>query len=227
MSTQNTIIAFVVLSIALGACGSSNSGSVTGQRRAVRESSANAIPPLRFVGGDYDNDDYDAHGNDADNDDSHGPKDRDNDIDSSGHGFYDRDDREVRDSGRPASATERRQVGVLVARYYAAAAAGDGLRGCSLISPTLARSVPQTLGHLPGPPYLHGTSCAEVMTKLYRQNHAQLTIFATTLKIVDVRVSGDQATVVLGFGTRPARDIGVVRTGDSWKMAALLDYEMP
>lgn len=190
-------------------------------------SSAVNIPRLRYLSGDYDGDDYYANRGDADNDDSHILKDRDNDADSKNHSYYDADDGMVRSFGRAASAVDRGAIMALVRRYYSAAAAEDGRAGCSMLLGSVARSIPQTLGRPPGPPYLAGSACGAIVTKVFEQDHRQLAIYAKRLHVADVRVAGDHGVVVLDVRPLPARQILVKREGDVWKVDTLLDNELP
>lgn len=184
------------------------------------------VPLLRFTGGDYDPDDYVANAYDADNDDSSKPKDGDNDSDSVGRSLLDSDDREF-DSFPVAGSRDRRAVSELVRGYFRAAAAGNGAAGCAMILPNLARSIPESLGRPPGPPYLRGTSCPGILAKIFVQNHKQLIVYATRRGRIEIRVDGDRGYVLLWFPGLPAREIGVLREGGNWKMGALLDQELP
>lgn len=215
-----TLPAIVLLSTGAVACGRGSTGSEA-------STASSAIPTLRYLSGDYDNDDYDSHGYDADNDDSKKPRDRDNDSDNESGSYYDSDDDSVRYFGHAASATDRRAITALVKRYYAVAAAENGRSACSMIASSIAKSVPEDLGRAPGPPYLHGGTCAVVVSKLFFQNHRQLAIYASTLRVTGVRLIGNRGLAVLGFRTLPGRQIGVMRESGMWKIDALLDGELP
>ena len=78
---------------------------------------------------------------------------------------YDSDDNSIHFFGHAAGAAEERTATAFVKRYYAAAAAGNGARACSLLSTEIAGSVVEQYGRPPGPPGLRGTSCAVVMSK--------------------------------------------------------------
>lgn len=141
--------------------------------------------------------------------------DRDND------GDHNDDDAGVLDYGHAADATDHRISVALVTHYFAAAAADDGARACSLLIPFVAESVVENEGHTPG---LHGKTCAVVMSKLFKQRHAVLAMKSATLKVIGVRVEGNKALAILDFPTIPeVRQITERRDGSTWKLEDLLD----
>jgi hypothetical protein len=189
---------------------------------------APSVPPLRYLNGDYDGDDYYASRHDADNDDSsYARRDRDNDSDNGTGSYFDRDDSSLRDIGRAADPLDRHSIVALLRRYFAAAVAEDGARACAILAASIARSVPQTLGQPPGPPYLAGTSCAPIVSKVFEQDHRQLVAYARLLHVSDVRVTANRAVVILDVQPLPGREIWVQREDGVWKIDALLDNEMP
>jgi hypothetical protein len=220
---SNVWLIFVVglLSLVTFGCGSSN----THGRLAM--SSVDAAKPPSAVRGDYDSDDhYGPSHSDGDNDDNK-PNDRDNDSDNSSGSYYDRDDRMVRDFGHAAGRLDRQEITAAVKRYYEAAAAGDGATACSMLVLGADRAVQQNLGRPPGPPYLRGGTCAVVMSKVFGDNHLQLTNYYAQLKVTGVRVSGAHGLAVLGFKTLPGREIRLRREGHMWRFDAVLDSELP
>jgi hypothetical protein len=228
--------AIALLCLCLIACGgvrkSTDSTFQVSSRAAVAggvAATTSSTPPIRgYVVNDYDNDDHSSnYSDDGDNDDSNKPKDKDNDSDNKSNSYYDRDDKSVRGFGQAASAVDAQAVTAVVRRYFAAAAAQDGTTACSLVVSDLARAVPEDLGRSPGPPYARGNTCAVVMSKMFKENRPQLTAYAAMLKVTGVRLKGDRGLAVLGFRTLPGRQIGVTREGDVWKLAALLDSELP
>jgi hypothetical protein len=209
--------------LSIGACACGNAGT---QRNSASAAST-AIPVLRFLGGDYDKDDYYSHESDADNDDIKTSRDKDNDSDNKGNSYYDSDDKVIRAFGRAADAAERRTIMALIKRDFAVAATEDGQTACSMIAANIAKGVPETLGRPPGPPYLQGTTCAVIMSKVFKQNHQQLAIYAATLEVTGVRVDGSRGLVVLRFRTLPGREIAIVRESGAWKLGVLIDRELP
>jgi hypothetical protein len=178
--------------------------------------------------GDYDGDDHgDSQANDADSDDNGPPKDRDGDSDNNSGSYYDKDDKSVRGFGHAANARDRLAIASVVRQYFAAGAARDGASACSMLVSSLARAVPEDLGRSSALPYAHGDTCARVMSKLFRENHHQLSLFASRLKVAGVRVSGDRGLAVLGFRGLPGRQMGVSRESHRWKIEVLLDRELP
>jgi hypothetical protein len=125
--------------------------------------------------------------------------------------------------GEAASPADRRVVTEIVRRYYAAAAAGDGAKGCSLIFSLLAEEIPELYGESSGPPELRGKSCAVVMSKVFKQQRQKLVTDAATLKVTSVRVKRNHALAMLSFRSMPQRDILVHREYRTWKIDELLD----
>ncbi|MGA9285387.1 MAG: hypothetical protein WBV85_08085 [Solirubrobacteraceae bacterium] len=209
------------------ATGPSSAGTVVGASAAA--DGKRAIPTGPHTFGDYDDDDgyYDVGPSDYDNDDSEKPTDKDGDFDSSGGGQYDSDDNSVRYFGHSARPADRRAITALSKIYYAAAVADDGAKACSLIASPIAKLYPQSLG-VGGPPYLRGLkTCAEIVSKLFDQNHTQVRADAATLRVTNVRVEGKLGLAVLAFNGRPGRQMETIREHRSWKMLFPLDTELP
>lgn len=141
--------------------------------------------------------------------------DRDND------GDHNDDDGNVLGFGQAANAAQLRSIAALVTSYFDAAAAADGAKACALLVPLQAESVVEQDGRSPS---LRGDSCAVVMSKLFELHHQLLLGKASAMKIIAVRIQGDVGLVVVEFPEiYEARQIGVRRTGDSWKVFDLLD----
>ncbi|MFZ1154787.1 MAG: hypothetical protein WAN93_07780, partial [Solirubrobacteraceae bacterium] len=128
--------------------------------------------------------------------------------------------------GHAADAADRQAVTKLVTRYYAAAAAGDGATGCSLIYSLLAEEIPEVYGGPTGPPGIRGNTCAVVMSKMFKQDHRRLTLDHATLKVTAVRILDRRALATLSFKTMPQRDIAIRRERNVWKIGELLDTEL-
>jgi len=139
---------------------------------------------------------------------------------------YDKDDDPIRHYGHAASAADERAVTGLVKRYYAAAAAGDGAKACSLIYSLFAKSIVEDYGRPPGPPALRGKTCGAVMSKLFKQRRRQREADNATLKVTGMRVEGNQAYVLLSATTMPVGYTVVKRERDAWKMNAFLGGPM-
>ena len=128
--------------------------------------------------------------------------------------------------GEAASPTDRRLIGEVVARYYAAAAADNGAIGCSLMYSLFAEEIPEVYGEVPGPPELRGATCAAVMSKYFEIYHRQLTSDRETLEMKSVRVKRNRALAIMSFKTMPQRDILVHREYGSWKIDEMLDSNL-
>lgn len=155
---------------------------------------------------------------------SHLPRDSDDDNDNSSNSRYDNDDNPVVYYGHTASAAEVQAITGLVKGYYAAAAASDGAKACSLIYSILAESVIEEYGQST---VLHGKTCSVVMSRLLKRVHWQLVADVARLKVTLVRVNGNHGLVLLRFGTIPERRVLVQRERGVWKMGVLLDIGVP
>jgi hypothetical protein len=150
------------------------------------------------------------------------------DADNDSDGYGEALDDEKMAFGHPASSADARAVTALVKRYYAAGAAGDGAAACHLIYSTLAESVPEDYGRPPGPPSLRGTTCAVVISKMFKPLQRRLSVESATLKVAAVRVSFNLGSVQLGFaGHKPDRYVLVHRELGRWKMDLLVDVGQP
>jgi hypothetical protein len=154
--------------------------------------------------------------------------DRDKDNDGI-HASFDSDNNSsVLDFGHEANASEKRTITALVKHYYAAAAAEDGAKACSMIYSTFAEAIPEDYGTSPpGPSFARGTTCPAVMTKVFKHFHNQVAIKFAKLDVSRVRTKERQGLAILRFGTLPEREIRVTREGHTWKIEALLDSELP
>jgi hypothetical protein len=157
------------------------------------------------------------------------PPDRDdNDGDNPENTQTDSDDGSVLDFGHPADASDARQITALVKRYYAAAAAEEGARACSMLYSTFAEAVPEDYGKSPpGPSFARGTTCPAVMTAMFKHFHSHLVARLPKLQVYRVGVNERQGEVVLRFGSLPEREIHVDREGHTWKVVALIDSALP
>jgi len=146
---------------------------------------------------------------------SHAGKiDRDNDGDNND------DDAHILAYGSVPNATEARQLKALVTGFYAAQAAANGTKACSMLDPLTAETVAEYYGRNPD---LEGSTCAKVLTKLYKREHRTLTHKSATLKIYTLRVKGNKGLALISFDAPEVRQILERRIGGVWKMAALSD----
>lgn len=131
--------------------------------------------------------------------------------------------------GAEADNLDKRAVRNAVLRYYAAAVAGDGASGCSLLASGLVeglvaddRSSAARAGH--------GTAvaCASALATIFREQHDRfLADHVTTMKVADVHVKGNTGLAVLDFTTTPESEILLAREGGSWKIDALTNSPLP
>jgi hypothetical protein len=228
-----TSLALIVLGVCAAGCGGTSKGtrsaspvaSTVGASSAdAPATTANATSALRGLKGDEDDDDTASEVN--------GPKgtldsddDYDNDYeDNAIKGYYDSDDSVAESYGHTANVADERTVTALVRRYFAAAAAGDGARACSLVTSTFVRAIPEDYGQAPGPAYARGKTCPVVASKVFRHLRGKL---AGSIKVTDVRVNGNEAHALLGSKTMPASYIALRRERGAWKIADMLGYALP
>jgi hypothetical protein len=141
--------------------------------------------------------------------------------------YKDEPDNESEPVGHPAGAADARAVAAVVKRYFAAAAREQGAAACALLYSVFEELVAQTYGGVGGAPELSGNSCAEVATKLFRQQHRQLRA-ATSVKVAAVRISFNRGIAQFGFGAgRPTLYTMLHRERARWKMDEMLYSEHP
>jgi hypothetical protein len=134
--------------------------------------------------------------------------------------------------GHPAAMPDRQAIESLIARYYAAAAAGDGSGACRLTDPLLAESVgEQRGGDLGLPP---SSSCGRVLSKLFAQRRRELSEDSRSFAIAIARVKGNRGFAYVRFGVEDnghghvrERDIALRRQGGAWRVNAVLDDGSP
>lgn len=136
--------------------------------------------------------------------------------------------------GHKASPADWRAIGAAVKRYYKIALADDGASACAMFARSLARSILIEYGRY-GPAFLHGSTCAGIMSKLFRHRRIEVVAVAATQKLIDVRLEGDHGYAVLHINAPCLRgscvlntrklniaNVLVQREGDSWKIDSML-----
>lgn len=149
--------------------------------------------------------------------------DGDKDNDSPGSSRYDSDNDEVLTFGPAADPVDRAAIGALIKSYYAAAAAGDGRRACSLTYWLFAESIVEEHHRGKGPRSLRGNTCAQISSKLFAQRHRELTEDVAALEVAAVQVKRKQGFVLVRFGKKRERIVLVHRDNGVWEMNVLLD----
>jgi len=140
--------------------------------------------------------------------------DRDNDADNND------DDAHILNYGSAPNATEAQQLKALVTGFYAAQAAANGTKACSMLYPLTAETVAEYYGRNPG---IEGSTCAKVLTKLYKREHQTLAHKSATLKFYTLRVKGNKGLALISFDAPEVRQILERRSRGAWKMSALSD----
>jgi len=139
----------------------------------------------------------------------------DNDRNNANGGLRDTDDAPVAGFGRPANASQQSTIVGLVERYLAAVHADAGASACTMIYSLIVESIPEDYGQAPGPAYARGSTCAVVMTKLFRHAHSPP---ASAVRVVGVRVWGHKGYALLASAAMPASYIAVKRERSVWKI---------
>jgi hypothetical protein len=124
--------------------------------------------------------------------------------------------------GHEATGTEKQAITALVKRFYAAAAADDGAKGCSLIYSILEEAVAEDYGKPPGPPALKGKTCAVVMSKLFKRVPGQPSAVLAKTQVISVRVKGREGFVLLHSSGMPIGEVSIQRERGTWKLDEII-----
>ena len=93
--------------------------------------------------------------------------------------------------GKAAGEPDKREITALVKRFYAYAAADDGVAACTLYTKPLQIAIPEDYGNEPARPHWRGKTCAIVMTKLFKRPPEVSVAELAKTKVVGVRVNGN------------------------------------
>lgn len=194
------LLAVIGATLALGGCGS------------TRSSTADAPSGRQFgrVGG------YSRLDGDSDVDDIHPPQ----------HEHYDDGPLLSRYGGR-AGPADAIAIAALVKAYYAASAAGEAARACSLLSASLAGGL---AAETEGGTGAQGSSaaCAKGFAPQLAEQHARLVAEdPASMRIEAVYAEGVSALAVYALKTTPESEIVLTREGGAWKIDALFGSYMP
>jgi hypothetical protein len=132
------------------------------------------------------------------------------------------DDYHIATFGHEASEPDRGEITRLVKRYYAAVRTDDGKTACALISPDLAKGVPDDYGRSPNPAYMRGTTCPRVLSGLFKHLRGPETPDPATTRVTGVRLMGRHGFAQLSSKTTPTAQIAVLREGSAWKIRVLI-----
>jgi hypothetical protein len=128
------------------------------------------------------------------------------------------DDNHISTYGYEATEPDKREITALVERYYAAVAADDGAKACSLLYSTIAKSVAEDYGKPPASPVLRGKTCSVVLSKLFKHVPGQSIADLATTRVTGVRLKGNFGFVQLSSRTMPTGRIVVERERNTWKI---------
>jgi hypothetical protein len=227
LTTRSPRILCALFALGAAGCGAGKAGerSPTAARVATVNASTpgtsttittSTIPPGQHLRGDGDADnpgDIDGNG-DID------PEDEDSDYPvPNSYRLPDRDDARIFAYGRRPSAADARAVAGVVERYYADVSAGDGRGACALLTSSLAGAASSDYGQIVGSSHRPAQTCEAFLSTLARHAPEQL---AEPNALVDVRVEGARAQVVLSSRKMRAGNISLIRQGGAGKLQQLL-----
>ncbi len=152
-------------------------------------------------------------------------RDGDGDNDSFGMGSADTDRDAVLTDGPAAGPADRQAIVSLIRRYYAAAAAENGAKACTLTYSLFAESLVEEHDRGKGAPSLSGDTCRQIASKLFAQQHAQLVRDLATLRVTTVQLRLKQGRAVVRFGVANEYLVQVQRLRDGGWAMNMLPYE--
>lgn len=95
-----------------------------------------------------------------------------------------------------------------------------------MIYSLFAETIPELIGEPPtGTPQTSGKTCAVVMSKLFKLNHAELAGELATMQVAAVREQGMRGLALLRFPDRPPHIIMVHRERGAWKIDETVPIE--
>ncbi len=159
---------------------------------------------------------YQVRDNDDDYDNAHGTATR-----------YDLDDNPTLDFGHLADVADAAAITELVKRYYAAAAAENGAAGCHMLLPAMAESLPEEYATPSGGESANGSTCAVVLTKAFKRQHARYVSRNASLLVTSVRVEGVQGLALMQFKGILDAHLRVRHYGGEWTVRQLIDEGLP
>ncbi len=231
MKSMLALLTTLLLGTGMTACGGD-----TGRSRSTSSLSHPPMPGAALTGTASVAKSLPGYLNDADND-HFGDSDKDNNSDddndnsedyqvSYDSNYHDSDDSSIVAYGHAAGASDARAVTNSVKRYFAAAAAKDGAPACSMLDPTVTRSIPEDYGHgSAGPAYLStARTCPAIMVLLFQHYRTQI---AASRTVTGVRVQGNHAVAILGSRTVPAGYISLTRRGHTWRITVPIGNPLP
>jgi hypothetical protein len=140
------------------------------------------------------------------------------------HERYPRGDRSIQEYGSKAATGDAAAIAAVVKDYYAALAAADRSRACSLLAPRIAKTI---LSMLQRAPQLKGKGCEGVIAVILRTPTGRAKAAFDHVEVTGVRVKGDRAFALLRTGEMPHGEIPMVREAGTWKIGALVGSGLP
>lgn len=141
-------------------------------------------------------------------------------------GVFDGDDDSIRFYGHKASSLDALAVTDVIDRYYRSAATDNGAEACLLIAGSLVEGLVEGVGGSSHDEHSMAEECASEMTKMFKKfehlpgrNPADFAV----VKVMEVRMRGDEGLSLLRLPTSEVRDIPVGFEGGTVKMEAFFD----
>lgn len=150
----------------------------------------------------------------------------DRDADEGRGNYYDDDDKSVVAFGHAVNSVERQQIDSLLARYYAAAASANGAAACSMLYSLFAEAVIEDHGEDATDSQAQGSSCTEILSKIFKKDHRHAAIERAKLRVIGARSDGQRGYAVLDTGRGYPLFMYLHRETSTWKIESLLGAEL-
>jgi hypothetical protein len=128
-------------------------------------------------------------------------------------------DESIQRYGSAAGSSDKAAVTAAVKAYYAAIAAGDGVKACALLDSTFQQSLSRSLGRSP---LLRSKGCAGIIQLLFQHRPGQPGRVSAAVTVTGVRLNGDHGFALITTHSIPAGEISVGREHGSWKVGSLI-----
>jgi hypothetical protein len=122
----------------------------------------------------------------------------------------------------------RSSISVLVKRYYAAVARGDGALACRLMYSAFAESIAEDYGRSAGTSAVSAGTCAAGASNVFKRFRRQFRAKSSTLRVIEIGVWHRAAVVQFDFeGSKRSYYMNLQRERGAWKVDMLLAGEQP
>jgi hypothetical protein len=153
-------------------------------------------------------------------------RDGDQDVDRLTRSPADFDKDAIPAFGQPADGRDKLAILGLIRRYYVLAAAGNGAGACRLLFGPTAETVLEEHHNGHGPPALRGSTCAQIMSRMFAQRHSELVEDISGYQVLAVQVRRNSGYALVRFPAKhELRELQVLvhRYRGGWTMQVPLD----